>query len=249
MHGYFRRYCSEEFHSQTYILVLEITTCGLLKRVVYHWNWKPPKSILYRPDRLDFLLLLFIEGQGRNIAEDELLHLLAQLVAPAVFEFSCKHLLPGSGVLEGHMCGESMAEPSLQSAAANPGLADWPGRCGWLAAAGAELRCHSQALDGPRPMAVLAKAFCSVLCAKHKWNKPSTIMQVKKRRKEQVESLCGWSLYYRIGKLGIYEFTLLNSFPHWPVILQVKLIYKQINNTTCQIKIVCMLNSWLWLFL
>lgn len=140
--GYFRRYCLEEFHSQTYLLVLEITTCGLLKRVVYHWNWKQPKSISYRPDRLDFQFLLFIEGKGRNTAEDKLLHLLAQLVAPAVFEFCCKHLLPGSGVLEGHVCGESMAEHSLQSATANPGLADWPGCCGWLAAAGAELRCH-----------------------------------------------------------------------------------------------------------
>lgn len=109
-----------------------------------------------------FLLLLFIEGKERNTAEDKLLHLLAQLVAPAVLEFCYKHLLPGSGVVVGHVCGESMAETSLQSATANPVLADWPGCCGWLAAAGAELGCHSQAL------AILAKAFCSVVCAKHK---------------------------------------------------------------------------------
>lgn len=145
----------------------EITTCGLLTKAAYHRNWKTPKSILHRPGRLVFLLLLFIEGKGENTAEDKLLHLLAQLVAPAVFEFCCKHLVPSSGV-EGHVCGESMAEPCLQSATANPGLADWPGCCGWLAAAGAELGCHSQVLAGPRPMAVLAKAFCSAFRAKHK---------------------------------------------------------------------------------
>lgn len=195
MHGYFRTHCLEEFHSQIYIPVLEITTCGLLKRLVHDWYWKPLKSILNRPDRLVFLLLLFIEGKGRSAGEDKLLHLLAQLMAPAVFEFCCKHLLPGSGVVEGHVCGECMAEPSLQSTAASPGLPDWPGCCGWLAAAGAELGCHSQALAGPRPMTALAKAFCRVLCAKHKWNKPNTTVQAKKRR-EEMESLCGWSLYH-----------------------------------------------------
>lgn len=222
--------------------MLEITACSLVKRVVYHWDWKPLKTVLYRPDRLVFLFIIVIYWRkGKKHCRRQV----AALAGPAcgsccvwiLLQTSAPRLWCGSGACVWREHGWNI--PTVCKC--QPWLAGWPGRCGWLAAAGAELRCHSQAL------AILAKAFFSVLCAKHKWNKPSTIMQVKKRREEEVELLCGWSLYH------INNWEIMNLH-YWIIfftdlLFQVKLIHKQTSNTTCQIIIICMLNSWLWLFL
>lgn len=64
-------------------------------------------------------------------------------------------------------------------------------------------------------------------CAKHKWNKPSTIMQVKSRRKEEVESPCGWSLYH------VNNWEIMNLH-YWILFFADLLFYRWNSHTSIQ---------------
>lgn len=96
---------------------------------------------------------------------------------------------------KGEVYGGSVAEPSLQSATIPGWQSDLDIVDGWQ-----WLEQSWVVTPGlwpaPRPWQLQQTRPGSLRFAKHERNKPSTIIQVKRRRKEEAELLCGWSLYH-----------------------------------------------------
>ena len=180
VYGYYRRHCLEQFYSQTHIPALEITDCGLLKGVVYRWNRKPLKPVLYRPDMLVFLIIVIYLRKGKKCWRRQV----AALAGPASGPCCVWILLrtspprPWCGN-RGETCGERVAEPSLQSATTPGWQIDLDVVDGW--------QWSEQSWDvapglwlAPGPWQLWQTRPCRVFLAKHEGKKLSTIMQVKK---------------------------------------------------------------------